>query len=91
MPAADASDRTQIAQIAALERWALHCTDRAAATAPARKALVDRWDRIVDPAGELEPAERAKRAKAAKSAHYRRMALVSAQKRRRKASREREA
>lgn len=82
MVARDPIDRQQISQIAALDRWALHCTDRAAATAPARQAFADRWDRLVDPDGTLPPAERATRAAAAKSAHFRRMARASAAKRR---------
>lgn len=82
MPAHDPVDRSQISRIAALDRWALHCTDRQAATAPARQAFADRWDRLVDPDGTLPPAERAARAEAAKSAHFRRMARASVAKRR---------
>lgn len=82
MAAADANERSQIASIAALDRWGLHCTDRAAATAPARKAFADRFARLVDPDGTLPPAERAERAEAAKKAHFKRLARASAAKRR---------
>lgn len=82
MPAKDASERSQIATIAAHTRWALHCSDRAAATSPARQAAASRWERQVDPAGELDPAERARRAESAKSAYFRQLALKSARKRR---------
>jgi hypothetical protein len=81
MASANANERSQISSIAALDRWALHCTDRQAATAPARKAFADRFVKLVDPDGTLPPAERAARADAAKSAHFRRMARASAAKR----------
>lgn len=84
MPARSAADRTQIAQIAALDRWALHVTDRSAATAAARTASLNRFEKLVDPDGTLDPAERAKRADAAKSAHFRRMARASAASRRKR-------
>lgn len=84
MVARNPIDRSQISQIAALDRWALHCTDRTAATAPAREAFLSRWDKLVDPDGTLPPAERAERAAAAKSAHFRRMARASTAKRRKR-------
>ncbi len=86
MPAASAAERSQISRIAALDRWALHCTDRPAATAAARQAFADRWSKLVDPNGELDPAERAAKAEAAKSAHFRRMARASAAKRKKRAA-----
>lgn len=81
MPAQDPSDRALIARIAAAERWA-QTEDRAAATAPARRALLDRFEKQVDPDGVLAPAERARRAASAKTAFYTRLALKSAQARR---------
>lgn len=78
-------DAAQIARLAAHVKWAL-CPDRAAATAAARQAFHDRWEKLVDPSNELDPAERAKRAASAKSAHYARMALRSAQARRAKSA-----
>lgn len=70
-------------QIAAHESWA-RTPDRSARTANARKALLDKFERLVDPDGALSPAERAKRAEHARKAHFKRLALKSAQARRRK-------
>jgi hypothetical protein len=72
-------------RIAALERWA-RTDDRAAATAPARAGLTARFERDVDPTGELDPAERARRVAAKRKAHFARLALLSAQSRRRAAA-----
>lgn len=69
------------AKIAAHTRWA-YTDDRRAATAPARAAARDRFEREVDPDGVLDPAERAIRAEHARSAFYTRMAYRSAQVRR---------
>lgn len=79
------SERTLRAQIAANESWA-HTDDRAARTAPARKAALDKFEHDIDPLGELLPAERAKRAEYARKAYFQRLALKSAQARRRRAS-----
>jgi hypothetical protein len=68
-------------RIAAHERWA-HTADRTAATAPARRGLEARFEREVDPAGELDPAERARRVDAKRKAHFARLALLSARSRR---------
>lgn len=81
MPARNPSDRALIARIASAERWA-HTGDRQAATAPARKAFDDRFEKAVDPDGVLPPAERARRASSARSAYFTRLALKSAQARR---------
>ncbi|WP_084143610.1 hypothetical protein [Amycolatopsis taiwanensis] len=64
-------------------RWS-QCDDRAAATAPARAAFNDRWERQVDPDAVLEPHERAIRAEHAKKAHFTAMAMKSAKARARK-------
>jgi hypothetical protein len=63
--------------------WA-HTTDRAARTAPARRAALQRFERQVDPDGTLNPAERRRRAEQAVRAHMAGLALRSAQVRRRK-------
>jgi hypothetical protein len=76
------TERSLRAQIAAHESWA-HTEDRAARTASARKAMLDKFDRQVDPNNELSPAERAKRAEHARKAHFKRMSLASARARRR--------
>ncbi len=72
------------ATIASHESWA-RTEDRAARTAPARKAMLARFERQVDPAGVLTPAERARRAEHARKAYYARLALKSAKSRRRAA------
>jgi hypothetical protein len=64
------------ARLAANTRWA-NTDDRRAATAAARSAFNDRWERQVDPGQQLDPAERAKRAGYAKTAHFASMALKS--------------
>lgn len=76
------SERSLRARIAAHERWA-QTPDRSAATAPARAALMARFEREVDPNGTLPPAERARRAEHARKAYYGRLALKSARARRR--------
>ncbi len=54
-------------------------------TLAARRAFAQRFEREVDPDGVLPEAERMRRAEAAKRAHFQRMALRSAQARRKKA------
>lgn len=76
MAAADPAERALRARIAAASRWA-NCDDRSAATAAARKAAADRFEKQVDPEGRLDPEERAKRASAARSAYFSRLALAS--------------
>lgn len=76
-----ATDRVLIAKLAAHERWS-RCTDPAAATAAARRAFADRFERQVDPDGVLEPGKRARRAESARRAFFMRLALKSAQARR---------
>lgn len=51
-------------------------------TAPARAAFLDRFERIVDPKGELPVAERFRRAELAKKAYFTRLAMRSARARR---------
>jgi hypothetical protein len=77
------AERSLRAQIAAHESWA-HTPDRPARTANARKAMLDKFERQVDPEGILPPAERAVRAEHARKAHFKRLALKSAQARRRR-------
>ncbi|KLO29577.1 hypothetical protein ABH37_13260 [Mycobacterium haemophilum] len=72
------------AQLAAHTSWA-RTADRAGRTANARKAMLDNFEHQVDPDGALPPAERAKRAEHARKAHFKRLALKSAQVRRRRA------
>jgi hypothetical protein len=77
------AERRLRAQLAAHTSWA-HTEDRASRTANARRAALDRFEREVDPDGKLAPAERAKRAENARKAHFKRLALKSAQARRRR-------
>jgi hypothetical protein len=73
--------RKRRAQIAALTRWA-KCTDRTPATAKGRRASRERFERMVDPDGVLNPRERALRADKLERAHMLTMALRSAEVRR---------
>ncbi len=75
------ADRSLIARLAAHESWA-RTTNPSARTEPARRALLDRFERQVDPDGLLSPAERARRAGHARKAYFTRLALRSAQARR---------
>lgn len=79
------TERSIRGQIAAHESWA-KTSDRSGRTANARKALFDKFEKQVDPDGTLAPAERAKRAENARKAHFKRLALKSAQARRRNAA-----
>lgn len=84
MPTLSPSERALRAQIAAHESWA-KTPDRAARTAKARAAALERFERQVDPNGELTPQERAVRAEHARKAYFKRLAFKSARARRRNA------
>ena len=73
--------RSLRSSIAAHTKWA-KTPDRTAATAAARAAFADRFVRQVDPAGLMSPDERARCAESARRAFYARLALRSAQARR---------
>lgn len=75
------ADRSLIARLAAHESWA-RTADPSARTEPARRAMLDRFERQVDPEGVLSPEERARRAGHARKAYSTRLALRSAQARR---------
>jgi hypothetical protein len=75
-------ERTLAAKIAANESWA-RTIDRSARTAPARAALMAKFEKEVDPKGLLSPQERYRRAENLKRAHFQRLALKSARARRR--------
>lgn len=79
----DPESRSLVGKIAAHASWA-NTPDRTARTAPARAALMEKFERQVDPDGVLSPAERAKRAESARKAYFLRLALKSADSRRRK-------
>ena len=72
--------------IGRLGAYVLHSRyDSRELTKSARAAFDSKFEREVDPAGLLPPEERARRAAMARKAHYTRLALLSAQARRRRA------
>jgi hypothetical protein len=77
------AERSLRARLAVHTSWA-HTSDPSARTAPARRAALERFERQVDPDGTLKPAERARRAEQAMRSHMARLALKSAQARRRR-------
>jgi len=85
MPELTPAQRSLRGRLAAHERWA-RTSDTSAATAPARRAFLDRFERAVDPDGVLAPAERARRAEHARKSYFLRLALKSAQARRKAAA-----
>ena len=74
-------ERRLRAQVAAYTSWA-NTPNRSTRTEPARAGWYSKFIRQVDPAGVLDPAERARRADAAMKAEMMRMALKSSQARR---------
>ena len=80
-----ASERRLRAQLAAHTSWA-NTPDRTKRTAAGRAAAMDRFYDAVDPDRVLPAAERERRAESARKAHFSRLALLSAQARRRKAN-----
>ncbi len=69
--------RSITASIAAHESWA-RTPNRSARTAPARAALMAKFETEVDPEGTLDPRERAIRAEHLRKAYFQRLALKSA-------------
>jgi hypothetical protein len=61
--------RSLNAQVAVHTSWA-NTKDRTARTAPGTKAFMDRFERQVDPDGEMDPVTRAKAAENAKRAYF---------------------
>ncbi len=84
MPAANPNDRHTIAVLAAETSWS-RTTDRTGRTQPARDAMLAKIEAEVDPDGIMDPTTRAKAVDNARSAYFRRLALLSAQARRRNA------
>lgn len=79
------AERRLIGQKGAHISWA-NTVDRTARTAPARRAMMDKFEKQVDPHNELTQAERALRAASARKAHFANLALLSARARRRRAA-----
>ena len=82
MVSKDPDERRQVGTIGAHALHASH--DSRVITAPARKAFLDRFEREVDPDGVLSADERFRRAGHARKAYMGRLALKSAQARRRR-------
>jgi hypothetical protein len=61
-------------RLGALRKWA-KCSDRAAATEAARASFMSKFERQVDPEGELSELERARRADFARKAYFVELAL----------------
>ncbi|MCU1490718.1 MAG: hypothetical protein JWM85_2123 [Acidimicrobiaceae bacterium] len=68
-------------RINSLLRWSAE-PDRTAATAPARRAFLDRFEKEVDPEMRLSPDDRAKRAECLRKAYFIDLGLRSAAARR---------
>jgi len=80
-----ASERSLRGRIGAYTRWAhASAEDRSLATRPMREGLQAKFEREADPEGTLTPRERAKRAELLRKAFFARLALKSAQARRRR-------
>jgi hypothetical protein len=74
--------------VGSLRRWSRvnSANARTEALAPARNAMRKRWEAEADPDGVLPPEELDAAVKRLRTAHMRRMALASAQKRATKAA-----
>ncbi len=77
------SHRQLIGSIGGHTSWS-RTADRTARTAPARDKFDARFEKEVDPEGVLDPAERMRRAENARKAYFARLALKSAESRRRR-------
>jgi hypothetical protein len=77
------AERSLRARIAAHARWG-NTNDTVAATAEARQAALDRFERQADPDGVLDPATRARKAENLRTAFYLRLSLAGVKARARK-------
>jgi len=79
-------DRTQRSLRGRIGAFRLHAThDSRQTSARGRAAFLASFERLVDPDGSLPPDERARRAAHARSAHFARLAYLSARARRARA------
>jgi len=76
-PSLDPQFRVLRARLGALTLHSMY--DAKETTSAARSAFLDKFERQVDPNGELSPEERQRRAEFARKAHFTRMAMKSAQ------------
>lgn len=79
------SERAMSAKLASHVSWS-QTPDRTARTEPGRQALLAKFEQQVDPDGAMTPEARRDAALSARKAHFARMALRSAQSRRRAAA-----
>jgi hypothetical protein len=79
------AQRALRAKAAADASWA-NTSDRAARTEAARRAALSRFERQVDPNGELPEKERQQRAASARRSYFRLLALRSARARGRRSA-----
>jgi hypothetical protein len=77
-------DRRAWGRIGGLTAWSRHGSDRM--LGPAHAGFRRRFERMVDPDGSMDPAERARRAERALRAHMLQMARRSAEVRRKRAA-----
>ena len=86
-PTSTPAQRKLAGSIGGLTRWSRVHGDaaRREQTTPARAGLYRKWEQQADPEGVLSPEDLAAAVDRLKLAHYRRMALKSAQSRRRAA------
>jgi hypothetical protein len=80
------AERRLAASVAANVRWS-KVIDRRRATEPGRRAAFERFERLVDPEGKLDPSVRARLAENLRRAHMAKAALASVRARRRRARR----
>lgn len=85
MAGLDRSDRALRGRIGAYRLHANH--DSRETSRPGREAFLASFERAVDPDGTLPPAERARRAAHARSAHFAKLAYLSARAWRKRAAR----
>ncbi len=81
------SDRALRGRMGAYRLHATH--DSRETSKPGRMAFMASFERLVDPDGVLTPAERARRAAHARSAHFAKLAYLSARARRKRLARRR--
>lgn len=80
---ASKAERSMQASAAASTRWS-RVSNRADELEPARRGLLDRFERQVDPNGEFTPEVRARMAASARNAFYKSLAVKSAAARRKR-------
>lgn len=79
------SERYLRSSLGAHISWA-NTENRTERTAPARRAFEAQFEQQADPDGVLHPVERARRAESLRKAYFARLALKSAQARRRRSA-----